>query len=107
MKKLFSGLNKAGLLAILFAAGVITTQSAFTPALLNTYYFDGTNWKVLTRTFDNTVDPVTGQYDPNSYQCTLSENICTAQIESEESTIPGSQNPELFNETDGTYVQNP
>lgn len=33
MKNLFNSLNKAGLLAILFAAVVITTQSAFTSAI--------------------------------------------------------------------------
>ncbi len=98
---------KLGALALVLGLGLVFTQSAFTPAVLNTYHFDGTDWQLVTRSYDDTIDMGTGQYDPNSYQCVGDENICTAQIESEESTVPGSQNPDLFNQTDGIYTENP
>lgn len=109
MKNLFNNINKVGLMVILFAAVLITTQSAFTKSKLSSpYYLDqSTNtWHQLTRTFDDTPNN-DEEYDPNSYRCTLNtEKYCTGEFNSSASTIVGTAIPD-GSSVRGNYIANP
>ena len=91
MKNLFKGLNKAGLLAILFAAVVITTQSAFTSTLNTEWGFDDVYAEAYVdiNALPPTATPAETHYE---YRCTQDEETCTV--------IYSSGNPN----DGGTYV---
>lgn len=106
MRKLFKNVNVAGVILILFASGVIVTQSAFkAKRVTSTYQIVGSNWVKTDRTFDSTPTPE-GDYDLHSYRCEELDGTCSAEIESTASTIPVSSNPTLINQKEGLFTPN-
>lgn len=100
MKRVFNGLNKAGLLAILFAAVVITTQSAFTSRnFASTWGFDATEGWVDINNLPSTGNPDT-HYE---YNCDdLVPTTCTYIYPAGSPSNPDPLNPPVA-DRDGEF----